>query len=489
MTTPSSGLGRAVTKLAKLRAGVELQPHQQDLLARTRRVPGGVIANWRTGGGKTPGSIAVAEDRGGNALVVVPAALRPNYRQSVQQFTTPDRHGAYTIVSYEQFAKDPEKWVNDVNPNTVVVDEIHRLRNAGKSREAFDRVRHKIPYMLGNTASLVNNRPEELVPLTNLVAGRKLYESEADFTRRHIGVERVRAPGVRGLLSRTRGERETIKDHKEIKKRLGPHVHQFTGDAAFAGHFPDVIEEKKLVDMTKRQQALTKAVLRANPDLAYKIKMNLPPNKKDLKNLNSFSVALRQISNNPAEFDTSISDKVKESPKFQAMLREQQRAAKDDPHFRAVVYSNFLSSGVDPIVQAARASGIKADVFRGGLSDKQRADIVRRFNRGELQTLGISPAGGEGLDLKGVKMIQLTESHWNPERDVQAVGRGVRFKSHAHLPPKHRKVVVQRFVARNPRRWWHHIPGIKPDTSVDEWIEARREEKKRLNQQFVNALR
>lgn len=446
-----------------------------------------MIANWRTGAGKSPGSIAVAEDRGGNVLAVVPAALRPNYREAVEKFTTPDRHGAYTIVSYEQFQKNPEQWINKVKPNTVVADEFHRLRNPGKSRLAFEAVRNRIPYLLGNTASLINNRPEELVPLVNLAAGRKVYESEAEFSRRHLGVEKVRAPGLVGLV-RARGEQEKLINEKELRARMGPYVHQFKGDPGFLGHFPEVIDQTQNVDLTKRQQDLSKAVLRANPDLAYKIRMNLPPSKRDLKNLNSFAVALRQIANNPAEFDTSVVDKITESPKFQAIISEQERMAKNDPHFRAVVYSNFLGSGVQPVVEGARKKGLKAETFQGGMGDKTRADIVKRYNQGKIQTLGLSPAGGEGLDLKGTKLIQLTEGHWNPERAHQAVGRGVRFKSHAHLPPEHRRVVVQRFVAKNPRRWWHKLPGLRPDTSIDEWIENRRNEKERLNRQFVGAL-
>ncbi len=480
-------LGAAVAKLAALRADVRLQPHQHDLVKRTRKTPGGMVANWRTGGGKSPGSIAVAEDRGGPTLVVVPAALRPNFTQAVAKFTTPDRHDQYTVVSYEQFSKNPHGWIARTRPNTVIVDEFHRLRNAGKSRAAFEAVRDQIPYLLGNTASLVNNRPEELVPLVNLAAGRKVYESEAEFARKHLGTEKVRAPGITGFL-RARGEREKIVNSKELNARMGPHVHRFRGDPSFASHFPEVVEQVHNVDLTKRQQHLTKAVLRANPDLAFKIRMNLPPSKRDLKNLNSFSVAMRQIANNPAEFDVGIVDKLTESPKFKAMLGEQQRMAAGDKHFRSVVYSNFLGSGVQPIVEGARKQGLSAEIFQGGLVDKERAAIVHRYNRGKIKTLGLSPAGSEGLDLKGTKLIQLTEGHWNPERAHQAIGRGVRFKSHAHLPAAERKVVIQRFVAKNPRRWWHKIPGTRPDTSIDEWIETRRAEKERLNTQFINAL-
>lgn len=476
----------ALAKLAALRSSVKLQPHQAEAVERARQVSG-MVANWRTGGGKTPGSIAVAESRGGNVLVVVPAALRENFKGGVKQFTTADRHDKYTIISYEQFAKDPEGWVERTKPNTVIADEFHRLRNFGKTRQAFESVRDKIPFMLGNTASLINNRPEELVPLINLAAGKKIYDSQADFARRHLATQKVRAPGLRGWLTRARGEREVLKDPKGLRSNLGPYVHRYWGDKEFNKNFPSLKEERVHVELTSRQRKLQDAVLKANPDLAKKIKLNLPPSKRDLQNMNAFSVALRQIANNPGEFDLSIKDPIKESPKFQRMLSEQQARAKSDPNFRAVIYSNFLTSGVKPVVDEANKRGLPAQTFMGGLSDKQRAQIVQDFNAGRVKVLGVSPAGGEGLDLKGVKLIQLTEGHWNPEKSQQAIGRGVRFRSHAHLPEQERNVLVQRIIARHPRRFIHRL-GVRPDTSIDEWIDERRMEKERLNQQFLNAL-
>jgi len=474
-----------MSKVAALRSTVDLQEHQKDLVRKSRSNRAGIIANWQTGGGKTPGSIAVAEDRGGKVLAVVPAALRENYRQGVAKFTTDDRHNDYHIVSYEKFTKDPHGIVDSVKPRTMIIDEYHRLRNPGKSRDAVASVRSKIPYMVANTASLINNRPEELVPLVNLVAGKRVY-GENEFAAKHIGTEKVRAGGILGFLKPT-GVKEKITNADELKRRMGPYVHRFTGTAGFKRNFPSKKEEDIIVDMSKEQDRMYRAILSTNKDLAEKIKNNLPPSKQDLANINAFSVALRQISNTPAAYDVSL-DAIASSPKMQEVIRRQHQAAKSDPNFRAVVYSNFLNAGISPVIEHMKSKGVAGEVFRGGMSDRERADVVKRFNEGKIKSLGVSPAGGEGLDLRGTKMIQLLEPHWNPERHEQAIGRGVRFKSHEHLPLEERNVAIQRFVSRHPETLLNKLRLTKRDTSIDEWMLSRMKEKKELSDQFINAL-
>jgi superfamily II DNA or RNA helicase len=73
---------------------------------------------------------------------------------------------------------------------------------------------------------------------------------------------------------------------------------------------------------------------------------------------------------------------------------------------------------------------------------------VAAYNRNEVDVLFVSKAGGEGLDLKGTRQIVLMESGWNENTEAQVIGRGVRFQSHAHLPPEERNVVIFRL---------HHI--------------------------------
>lgn len=478
-----AGFCSELEKLGALKPSIGLQAHQESAVEQSHTSPG-MILNWGLGSGKTIGSMAVAEEKGGNVLVVVPASLRENYKKQLRQAVTPDRHKHYTVISYNAFRADPEGWVAKVRPTTLVTDEVHRLRNAAP-REPFERVRSKIPFMLGLTGSLVNNDPEEIVPLTNLVAGKQVFKSTEDFDRRFVGQTKVQP----GLWARLRGARAGTQPHIQNEEALGsilrPFIHRFSGDTEYQKHVPQVTEKRVEVEMTPRQEDMLKSLQKSNPTLDYKIRHNLPPSKSELKNLNAFMTGARQISNNPQAFSVQRTP----SPKLEQMFHDLREEARKDPNFKAVVYSNFLESGISPLIDQLHHQGVPAESFTGGLNDDQRKKIVDRFNKGHLRVLGLSPAGGEGLDLKGVKMVQLTEEHWNPERTRQAVGRSARYKSHDALPPEERRVQVNRYLAVHPEpNFFARLFGAKRPMSPDEWIDERRREKLQLNQSVMNAI-
>jgi hypothetical protein len=469
-------------KTAALNPGVKLQPHQSDAVTRSRD-SGGMILNWGLGSGKTIGALALAESKGGNVLVVTPAALRENFRGQLKAHVSPLRHGAYTVISYDEFRRDPEGWVARSRPTTVIADELQRLRNAAP-REPFEKVRGSVKFMVGLTGSLVSNRPEEMVPLVNLVAGQPVLGSQEDFKRRFISQKKV-SPGIIGtLLGAKPGIEESPKNLKELGRLTAPVIHRFTGDKDFAQHMPVVSEKTVAVPMDPRQETMMRALSTSNPVIAFKLRHNLPTNKKELKDMNAFLSAARQISNQPSTFST----KDISSPKFKTMLDDLVSGHRRDKNFKAVIYSNFIDSGVAPLVSELNKKGIPAAAFTGSLNDAQRRALVADFNAGKIKVLGLTPAGGEGLDLKGVKMIQLTEEHWNPERGKQAIGRGARFKSHAHLPEAERQVDVRRYQAVHNPGIWNKLFRTQPPTSADQWIDARRREKAEMNAKFTGAV-
>ena len=56
--------------------------------------------------------------------------------------------------------------------------------------------------------------------------------------------------------------------------------------------------------------------------------------------------------------------------------------------------------------------------------------------------LVITKAGAEGLDLKETRSIVIIDPTFNPSSIEQIIGRGVRYKSHEHLPVADRVVNV-----------------------------------------------
>jgi uncharacterized protein (UPF0305 family) len=98
-----------------------------------------------------------------------------------------------------------------------------------------------------------------------------------------------------------------------------------------------------------------------------------------------------------------------------------------------------------------------------------------------------SSAAAEGLDLKGTKLVQILDPHFNNSRIEQAIARGIRYKSHDHLPPEERKVQVQRYVSTLPKGFLDMLR--KRRHAVDETIVSRAQTKDELVGELKQLMR
>ena len=90
-----------------------------------------------------------------------------------------------------------------------------------------------------------------------------------------------------------------------------------------------------------------------------------------------------------------------------------------------------------------------------------------------------------GLDLRGTKLVQLMESHFNQATLDQVKGRAIRFQGHAHLPENERHVEIRNFISV-PRK--HGIFFKKRDTGTDEYLRMLASKKQKLLEEFNQAL-
>ena len=80
------------------------------------------------------------------------------------------------------------------------------------------------------------------------------------------------------------------------------------------------------------------------------------------------------------------------------------------------------------------------------IPESLKLDIERRSSNnfmGEvIKVLMITASGAEGIDLKNVRYVHVTESYWHPVRMEQVIGRAKRICSHSRLPTKLQTVEV-----------------------------------------------
>ena len=143
-----------------------LQPHQQRVVDRISQPdqPGLVVVHG-LGSGKTLTSIAAADALGLPADVVVPAALQANYQKELDTHA-PKKSPSVAIQSLENAAR---KGAGRLANPLLIVDEAHRARNPGKTRQAISGARAKKKLLL--TGSLLYNHPADMAPLINAAAG------------------------------------------------------------------------------------------------------------------------------------------------------------------------------------------------------------------------------------------------------------------------------------------------------------------------------
>lgn len=460
-----------------------LQPHQQRVVDRIQKADQpGLVVSHGLGSGKTLTSIAAQDALQMSADVVVPAALRQNFAKEIKKHHKGARPKT-NIKSIQNVAAKGDVPKNDM----LIVDEAHRARDpSSKSYQVLRKNEAKKRLLL--TGTPFYNRPVDIAPLVNLAAGQNVLPADqAEFARKYISEEKVNP----GLLARLRGVKPGIrtglnqKTSKELGGILNKWVDHYEGSKT---DFPDVERQDIKVPMAKEQQDVYDTVMDKAPLwVRYKVRKGLPPTKQESQQLNAFLGAARQVSNTTAPYSTS---KEQYDPKIEAAFKELKKNLDSNPRAKAVVYSNFLAAGIDPYKKRLDEAGIPYGEFTGQMSKVKRDELVKQYNENKLKALLLSSAGGEGLDLKGTRLLQVLEPHWNDEKIKQVQGRGIRYKSHADLPPEERKVLIQRFLATRRRKGVaEKLHLSKPGFGVDEYLTQMSANKERLNNQFRDLLR
>lgn len=445
----------------------------------------GVLAIHGVGAGKSLAAIAAKESFGLPAEFIVPAPLQENIAKEFVKHTGEVPEDA-RIRSYEKATRS-----GDLNLDALVVfDEAHKGRNPGTGAAELQRIARNARKRLLLTGTAVYNQPQDIAPLLNAAAGGpRLPQNASEFKGRFVG-EKLIEPG---FFDKLRGLKPVpvpvLKNKKELVDAATGYV-----DVHRSGTGPDFPGREDVehhVPMSGRQLELYKFLEGRMPwYLRAKIHAGLPMTKREAQELNAFQGALRQVSNTPRPYIETMGDdeELTVAPKIQRMVENLRAAQQADKNFRAYVYSNYLGGGLHPYARALDKAGIKYNLFTGETAPKDRARIVQEYNDGLAPVILASGAGSEGLDLKGTKLVQLMEPHWNDARLDQATGRAIRFRSHAHLPENERKVRVEKYYSVFPDTLATKLHLKKKERAVEQYMREMSDVKTQLARQLMEAL-
>ncbi len=459
-------------------------PHQGQVSDKLEDEEGQLVFHG-LGTGKTKTIVNAAHDHGLPLVAIVPAALRNNMRKELQTsgFKQPSQ-----VLSYEEALKklkDPS-FVEQASKSLVAFDEAHRgSSELGQRRKLLEQLPAKKKILA--TATPARNEPAELAPLINSIEPGSLPGKATDFNNKFLETH-TKPVGFFGWLTGQKGEKvKRVKNLHEFEHAVKGKVDFY--QAADRSQFPSYDESIIEVPMAAKQQAAYDMVMGKYPMLWYKIKHGLPASKREEADFKAFMSGPRQVMNHPGPYNSSATDA--DAPKINAAVDEIEKRYKKDKNFRGVAYSAYLDTGVHPLSRELEARGIPHAMFTGEQDDTERKHIVESYNKGKLPVLLISGAGSEGLDLKGTKLMQILEPHWNEELIDQVRGRAIRYKSHTHLPTNERHVEVQRFHSVPAPSWFDRLLGRyrASDMSADEYLYDKAKDKRETLQPFLDVLK
>lgn len=464
----------------------KLQPHQERAIRKLMNTDGLVLMH-ALGSGKTLTAIAAGQRLERPMEVVVPAPLAGNFEKEVAKHVAGEL--PRRVRSYQKLIQDAKK-KDGIDPSRfLVVDEAHRLRNTGTDTHKYITVpaRSSAKRLL-LTGTPIYNRASDLAPLVNIAAGTTVLPEGYEFDRTFIGEEPVPAGLLKSLFLPT-AYRQTVRNRTRLLRALQGRIDIHEGDNT---EFPTTQVEDIRVPMTGRQLQVYRFHTNQIPaHLRKKIQNDLPPSKAESKDLNAYMAAVRQASLSPRPYVAGMRDEEEDeaTSKIQVAAARLASRAQASDAFRGVVYSNYIDAGLNPYARALRKSGVKFNMFTGAATPKERARIVSEYNEGKTPVLLVSSSGTEGLDLKGTRLIQVLEPHFNQSKIDQVIGRGVRFRSHAHLPEKERKVQIERYYSTLPEPTpLGKLIGKRRETSAEEYLRTLSDEKQRLAEEFKKII-
>ena len=480
--------------LLKIAEESKTQPHQDRVLNRLGDHKGLIVAH-SMGSGKTLTALkAIAQAQKDHpdkkVLAIVPAPLVSNMLDQAKEHGVELDHSRLTVTSYDKAVNNVESHMKDEH-SLVVMDEAHKLRNKDTKRSAqLDQVLKKAHQTMFLTGTPIYNKPHDVAVLINKAVGSKvLPDSQKEFEDRYIGQRKVE-PGffAKNVLGVTAGSTPYLKNTTELKGILKKHMDVFNAQTENPVDFPTQEHRTIKVDMDKTQHHMYNYLEGDMPaPLRWKVRMGLPLDKKESANLNAFSSGVRQASNSIHPFMQNVPDDYA-TPKVKKMADNFVDRMKNTPNFKGMAYSNYLEAGLKPYQKELAKRGVKSEIFDGSLNQKQKDEMRDRYNRGETQSLLVSTSGAEGLNLKGTKMVQIMEPHFNKSKIDQVVARAIRYKSHEHLPEHERHVIVEHYHSTLPPSMTDKFTGGR-SKAIDEYLHDMSEEKQHIQRGMMELVK
>ena len=419
------------------------------------------------GVGKTLASIGIIEQLRSTGsltrvLVITKPGLVDTYKADLQRCMN-DVPAHYTFTSYS----GAHKLNNTVDERTIIViDEVHNLRNMKTNgfRQVFELAK-RCGYIILLTATPAINSPLDLLSIINFIHAPILR------TRRMNSVTDF-AQLIDGMYSSS--TRQINQNSPQFLEFMYLFVSSVMHVQRPPGLFPErIVHDPMYVPMSEEQWEETKSVQlegqRTIQSLISEYGGSVEVDSTDV--INRFFNQTRRLANYTRLQNNELASL---SPKLQRVIRHI-IDSRDNGMTPVVVYSPWKNAGIVPLLEILRLFGLRTGFITGDYSTSQRTATQEQYNNREIDVLGISAAGAEGLNLLRSREMHILDGNWNQSITEQAIGRTIRRNSHADLPENERNVHVYYWISTIPPE---HVDEI--EKSTDELLYEMVQNKQRV---------
>lgn len=401
-----------------------LKPHQVNVIdaLRTRR---GIVAIHDVGTGKTLTAVTAANcflssNPKNRVIVITPASVVDNFKNEMKAYGTNPEDPRYSFFTFQDFLLKHSS-SQDVCSNTMlIIDEAHNLRNPqGKQSTAVLKCAQLATKVLLLTATPVINTPFDILVLMAMIDPKYIPVLAEGETKFNNAVMNASVDQIKEMFNcNVSFYIPSVSEKQQDYPRVNIKTHYFQMSPEYYEQYIDV--ENNSLAQLKAQN------------------INAFGKYATTEKLDAFYNGVRRASND------LLGD---QGPKFN-LIKE--LFLKRQPQDKFVIYSNFLTAGVQLLYSLLKEMGLRYQTIDGDLAQSKRQNVVDQYNSNMLDALIITKAGGEGLNLKGTSDLIILEPYWNQSLINQVIGRAVRYQSHKHLPPEKQVVNIHQLFTIKP---------------------------------------
>lgn len=374
-----------------------------------------------TGLGKTLTAVTCSQcylDKNPKSGVVFvgPPSTCSNFEKSMQETYGVKNADKYEIYTLNKF------WSEHVNGRPIslrnkflIVDEAHNVRNVdGAMASILINAAFRATKRLLLTATPFVNSVVDLIPLINMVHGKKIVGLKKDYD----------AFQAEQWITRDISDENLVKIALLLRDKID------IVDYKDPENYPERFDHYIDIPMSEKYYKIYQTLIGREEFLGIQF-------KSPERFYNGYRRAVNKAGPDYCSRKVNYAIPILHSGK-------------------SIIFTNWLSFGIEPIAKVLLENGISFAEYSGNVSKLDRISNIRKFNADKIDVLIITRAGGESIDLKGVKNVVVLDPPWNDASLEQIVGRAIRFKSHLHLPKEERKVNI------------YFLSLVKPDSVSEE---------------------